>query len=240
MHTPPRFLWNYSGVRGQLWLSWVFGFLRIVDRVSAMRVDEIISCSKNAQKRVKKNYGLETKVIQPFVERERFLNSEPFDGGYYLIISRLNEYKRIDLAVGVFNKSGQRLKIIGQGPVEKKLKERALSNIEFLGYVSESLLNNIILGCRAVIILAEEDFGLTALEAQAAGKPVIAYMKGGVLETVKSGQTGILFDEQTEESLEEALQRFSKISFNQETCRENAENFSKEKFDKLILTYCTA
>lgn len=239
MHTPPRFLWNYSGVTYNKFLNFLFGFLRVLDRISAVRVDEIISCSKNAQKRVRKNYGAETKVIQPFVEKDRFLNKKPFDGGYFLIISRLNDYKKVDLAINVFNKSGMRLKIIGKGPMEGKLKARALSNIEFLGSVNERILNEVILGCRAMIILAEEDFGLTSLEAQAAGKGVVAYKKGGVLETVIEGETGVLFIEQTEEALEEALVKFEGSNISQQKCRENAENFSREKFDQLVLTLCT-
>ncbi|KKQ08830.1 MAG: Glycosyl transferase group 1 [Candidatus Daviesbacteria bacterium GW2011_GWB1_36_5] len=236
MHTPPRFLWNYSGVTYNKFLNFLFGFLRILDRISAIRVDEIISCSNNAQKRVRKNYDVETKVIQPFVEKERFLNKDPFNGGYYLIISRLNDYKKIDLAINVFNKNGNRLRIVGKGPMEERLKEMAQENIDFLGNVSEKLLNEVILGCKAMIILAEEDFGLTSLEAQAAGKGVIAYKKGGVLETVINGETGILFNEQTEKALEEALNKFEKSNFSKQKCMMNARNFSREKFVNPVIS----
>lgn len=233
-HTPPRFLWGFSGERPPAYLTPLLSLLRIYDEVSNTRVDEFLAGSKNACERIKKIYRKDSKILFPFVEVEKF-EGGIFDGGYYLIVSRLNDYKRVDLAVRLFSKHEWNLKIVGIGPQLGKLKMLANENIQFLGSVPESVLVKLLLGCRAVIITAEEDFGLTALEAQASGKGVVAFKKGGCLETVIEGKTGVFFDGQNEKSLRDAIERFEILDIDPKFCRENAKRFTKEKFIKNLL-----
>lgn len=185
--------------------------LRIYDQVSSRRVDHFIAGSENARERIKKVYRMESKVVYPFVDLERFKGIESFDGEYFLIIGRPNKYKRFDLARKACRKLGYPLK-------------------EISGGLSDEMVVQILSGCKAVIIPGIEDFGLTSLEAQALGKPVVAFARGGVLETVVKGKTGILFESQSEDSLKEALTRLDLSKINSKTCIENAENFSREKF----------
>ena len=212
-HTPPRFLWNFSGESVGGILSPYISFLRVYDTISANRVDNWIAGSHNAASRIKKVYHSDAQVLQPFVDLDDFRDLESFDGGYFLMISRLNKYKRVDLAVNVFNHLDARLKIVGVGPDLVALQKMAKPNIEFLGAVPENIKLNLLSGCKALIVTAEEDFGLTPLEAQQCGKPVIAYGRGGALETVINDKTGIFFAEQTVESLRSALDKFARIKF---------------------------
>ncbi|MDO8638775.1 MAG: glycosyltransferase [Candidatus Daviesbacteria bacterium] len=227
-HTPPRFLWGFSGEKKH----WYFNFLQKFDKVSSYRVDSWIAGSKNAQNRIKQVYGFDSKVTYPFVDIEKFKDVVPFDGGYLLVVSRLNAYKRIDLAIKAANQLKMPLKIVGIGPEIGNLQKIAHKNVEFLGMLDEKMLNLVLSGCKALIIAGEEDFGLTSLEAQVLGKPVIAFKKGGALETVLEGETGYLFEEQTVSSLEESLKLLEKNGYNQERCLTQAKKFSKQKFMK--------
>lgn len=231
-HTPPRFLWNFSGETVNPLLQPYLSFLRIYDQMSSKRVDYFIAGSKNAQNRIKKIYQADSKVIYPFVNLSPYQNIATFNGGYFLTISRLNYYKRIDLCIEAASKLKIPLKIIGDGPYKTKLTQIASNNVEFLGRVSEELLIKIIAGCKALIVPAEEDFGLTSLEAQALGKPIIAFGQGGALETVINGETGYLFPEQTTNSLIDSLQLLDKKGYNRKKSLEQAASFSKEKFIK--------
>ena len=149
-----------------------------------------------------------------------------------MIVSRLVPYKKIDLAIRAFNKLGFPLKIIGTGSEERRLRTIANTNIEFLGYLTQNELVGYYSGCRALVFPGIEDFGLTILEAQSVGKPVVAFKGGGALETVKEGKTGLFFNEQNVESLGKAIEQFSKLAFNSKDCIENAERFSFDKFKK--------
>jgi glycosyltransferase involved in cell wall biosynthesis len=231
-HTPPRFLWEFSGDQHHPLLKLLLSYLRIYDQVAGHRVDTWVAGSKNAQSRIKKVYGCDSQIIYPFVDMERFSSVEPFDGGYLLVISRLNKYKRVDLAVKAANLLKVPLKVIGSGPEEDYLKSISGSTVEMLGEVDESTLTMVIAGCQALIVSAEEDFGLTPLEAQAVGKPVIALKKGGALETVIEGETGHFFDDLTIESLIGALDALYKRGYNQKRCKESVRQFSREKFQK--------
>ncbi len=235
-HTPPRFLWNFSGERAPKILNPYLSFLRIYDQISASRVDFWISGSKNCQKRLKKIYHVESSLCQPFVDDLFFSNIETFDGDYYLIISRLNSYKKIDIAIDVFNKNRQKLKVVGIGSQLGELQRKGGKNIEFLGVVSEEILVNLLSGCRALIVAAEEDFGLVALEAQAMGKPVLAFGAGGVKETVLDGETGIFFEEQTAESMKSGLEKLCNMKNNPKRCKNQAGKFTKEKFKDQFLS----
>lgn len=229
-HTPPRFLWGFSGEKVSGILQPYFNFLRRYDLISSKRVDIWVAGSANAQKRIKEVYGADSTVIYPFLDQGCFSNNESFDGGYLLVISRLNRYKRVDLVIKAANKLKVHLKIVGSEPEEGNLRKMAGPNVEFLGQVSDDLLTRLLAGCKALVIAAEEDFGLTPLEAQAFGKPVIAYKKGGVLETVISGETGVFFEEQSVESITCALLELDKMGYHQIKCIKQAKKFSKENF----------
>ncbi|MBI3485805.1 glycosyltransferase [Candidatus Daviesbacteria bacterium] len=234
-HTPPRFLWRFSKQPQNKLLTYLLSYFRIYDQISSSRVDYFIAGSENAKQRIQKIYKQNSLVCFPFVDDKFFNNSQNFDGGYYLMISRLNFYKRVDLAIQVFNNLKKPLKIIGTGPELSNLSKLAKGDVEFLGNASDNLLINFISGAKALIITSEEDFGLTALEAQALGKPVIGFREGGVLETVIENITGVFFDEQTEESLKKTIELFERKKFNREDCINNAKNFSKDKFKQRFL-----
>lgn len=210
-HTPPRFLWHFSSVGNFGIAEVLLTKLRLYDQISANRVDYFIAGSENAKKRIKKIYRQDSKVVYPFVELDRFKNIEVFDGGYFVALGRAAKYKRFDLVKQVCDKLGKEVKIIE-------------------GSLSDEQVVEIMAGCTALIIAAEEDFGISSLEAQALGKPVIAYGKGGVLETVKDGQTGVFFDQQTADSLERVIDKFSRIRINPDKCKQNAQRFRKENF----------
>lgn len=210
-HTPPRFLWHFSG-KGNYGLGEILlTKLRIYDQISAKRADYFIAGSDNARKRIRKVYGAESKVVYPFIDLERFKGVESFDGGYFVVVGRLNKYKMFDLA-------------------RKACKKLRYPLKEVSGGISDEMVVQILAGCKALIIPGNEDFGLSSLEAQALGKPVIAFKAGGVLETVISNKTGIFFDEQTEESLVNAINILESIKIFPKDCLENAANYSKENF----------
>lgn len=230
IHTPPRFLWNFSGEKTPVFLKPIRPLLREFDLISAKRVDYWICGSENCAKKVKEIYKTDSKVLYPFVDTKKFSPDKSFDGSYYLIISRLNKYKKVDIAVRAFNENGKRLIVVGTGPEEKNLKAVALGNIELIGRAGDELLESLISGCKALIITAEEDFGMTSIEAQSSGKSVICFGQGGVLETVKNGKTGIYFDRQSVESLKKAVNEFEESIFIKKNIAENADRFSKDKF----------
>lgn len=259
-NTPPRFLWDtssyidYKSFNSFLWPVYKFllplfvSFLRLHDQVAATRVDYFIANSYNVARRIEKLYKQEPAVIYPFVEIERFnspvdanlaqINANSRDNlralasNFFLIVSRLGGHKRVDLAIKAFNKLGLPLVIIGDGPEKARYQKMAKSNIKFLGRLSDEEVVGFYQGCRAFIYPQIEDFGITALEAQASGTPVIAYREGGALETVIDGRTGIFFDEQTVDSLMEAVKRFERLEFDKDQMVENAQRFSKERFKK--------
>lgn len=224
-HTPPRFLWHFSGEKSYGLLEILLTKLRLYDEVSARRVDHFIAGSKNAGKRIKKVYRRQSKIVYPFVDLDRFKNIENFDGGYFLVLGRSNRYKRVELAIKACQDLDALLKVAGGNWSSESIK-----GVEFLGVLKDQMVVNVLAGCKALIICAEEDFGLTAIEAQALGKPVVAFSRGGALETVIAGKTGILFDEQTVDCLKRALLKLESIKINSEDCRKNAARFSKENF----------
>ncbi len=210
-HTPLRFLWRFSGYSNFGLGEILMTKLRLLDQVSARRVDFFLAGSENARRRIKKVYGVDSKVVYPFIDPERFKGVETFDGGYFVVIGRPNKYKRFDLAKEACKKINIELKVIGGG-------------------LSDEMVVRILAGCRGLIIPGEEDFGLISLEAQALGKPVVAFQKGGVLETVIEGKTGIFFEEQSVESLKNALVKFQSVKINSDDCRQNAKKFDKNHF----------
>ncbi|MFH1527638.1 MAG: glycosyltransferase, partial [Bacteroidota bacterium] len=173
-------------------------------------------------------------VIYPPVNIAKFNLSEK-KGDYFFMAGRLVSYKRFDLAIRAFNKLNLPLKIVGTGPGSAKLRKIAKKNIEFLGLVSDQQLADLYANSKALVFPQEEDLGIVPLEAMASGKPVIAYGAGGALETVIDGQTGLFFNGQSEESIIDAIERFSKIKFDPRICRKRAEEFDIEVFKNKIL-----
>lgn len=261
INTPPRFLWpvslNFSpqlyianflhklpfGTRtlSKLLLKPILTLLRMHDFAAAQRIDYLIGNSKNVAWRIQKVYNREADYIHPFVELERFGKSvaQESQSDYFLIVSRLTEHKRIDLAVEAFNELGLPLKIIGTGPARASLEKSARSNVEFLGYVSDAEVVEYLYNCRAFVYPQEEDFGITALEAQAAGKPVIAFGAGGALETVVEGETGLFFYPQTKDALVDVLRKFDAMTFDREKIVRHVQHFSRDRFKQEMEDYVT-
>lgn len=237
--TPARFLWDYHTYVAREGLSRLVRLivplflynLRLWDRLAADRVDQFVAISRVVQQRIRKFYHREAEVIYPPIDGKRFSLSQK-QGDYYLIISRLVPYKRIDLAVEAFNQLGLPLWIIGDGRDRRVLEAMAAPNVRFLGRVHDEEVGDYLSGCRAFIFPGEEDFGIAPLEAQAAGRPVIAYAGGGALETLIEGTTGLFFHEATPESLAEAVMRFDAVHFDPVTIREHALRFDRAAFQR--------
>jgi len=247
-HTPTRYLWHQVNIANNKlgWLTrkiapYVLNYLRVFDYLSAQRVDYFMANSKAVKDRIKKYYRRDSDILYPPVDISRFNISKETED-YFLIVSRLEPHKSVDLAISAFNDLGIPLKIIGAGSEYENLKSMAKKNIEFLGEISDEEVERYISKCKAFIFPQEEDFGITALEAQACGRPVVAFRKGGALETVVDGKTGVFFDEQTAPCLAEAIRNFDNIKFDVQEIRNQAEKFSEENFMKnlsnLIDKYC--
>lgn len=243
-YTPMRYLWALPDLyfkRDKKITNLFFSFfsqrLKAWDLSSNDNVDHFIGISRYISQRIKRYYDREAEVIYPPVDINQFFISSNIKN-YYLIVSALVPYKRVDLAILAFNKLGYSLVIVGRGPEEKRLKKIAHSNISFLGWQSQQTLPKLLSECKAFIFPGEEDFGIAPLEAMACGRPVIAYAKGGALETV-TPQTGIFFHEQTEASLISAVQIYErkKDTFQPKKMRTQAELFSKEIFIAKLKTY---
>lgn len=240
IHSPMRYAWNlyfsyFAPERLSPFSRWlippIIHRLRTWDTASAARVDRFVANSANVARRVGKYYRREADVIPPPVDTEFYkLDNAIPRGDYHLVVSALVPYKRIDLAVEAFNRSGAPLKIVGSGPEYRALRKRARANVEFLGAAGGEDLRRLYQGAAAFLLPGEEDFGIATLEAQACGTPVIAYGRGGSLETVVPGATGFLFNEPTVAGLLGALDKFRTFACNRETIRSNAMRFSREKF----------
>jgi len=243
-HTPPRFLYGYpsESSRRNIWYYKPFvtildHILRIWDFNTARKPNYIIANSQNVKKRIKKFYRREATVIYPPVEI-RTWNLELGTwkhGDYFLIVSRLSAYKNIDIVIKAFNELKLNLKIVGVGREEKNLKELAGPTVELLGFTDDNQLAKLYSGCQAFIYTtSDEDFGITPLEANSFGKPVIAFRSGGVIETMIEGKTALFFDELSPPSLIEVIRKFREggNSWNADLIRQNSKRFSKERFKK--------
>jgi glycosyltransferase involved in cell wall biosynthesis len=247
IHSPIRYAWNqYFAYFSPDKLSFfsrkfippVMHRLRVWDESSAARVDHFVANSDNVARRIMKYYRREADVIHPAADTEFFRPAADMPkSGDYLIVSALVPYKRIDLAIDAFNSSGEKLKIVGTGPDFKKLRKRARPNISFLGQVPAEELRALYRKARALLLPGEEDFGITALEAQACGTPVVAFGRGGALESILPGQTGLFFPELTVSSLRAALDKFRGLKFNETAIRSNAERFSRRAFRAKLAAY---
>jgi len=214
----------------------VISYLRVWDSSSSNRVDDFIAISNTVAQRIERYYRRESTVIRPPVDTSFFVPGSE-QGDFFLVVSAFVPYKRVDVIVRAFNELGVPLKIVGDGPLRRKIQGEANRNIEFLGEVSDSKLRELYQRCRALIFAGVEDFGLAPLEAQSAGRPVIAYGAGGLLETVIDWKTGIFFKEQTPAAVVDAVKTFHGVGFESQVIREHAVQFGIESFEQKIKDY---
>lgn len=241
-HTPMRYSWEFYYEYANNWdmkkikknmLKYFINYIRVWDNVSSNRVDYFIANSQNVARRIWKHYRRESVVIHPPV-RCKLFNISDIDEDYFLILSRLVPYKKVDLAVKAFNELGLPLVVIGDGVERQKLESMAKDNIKFLGRQPDSVIKEYYSKCRAFLFPGDEDFGITPLEAQASGRPVIAFGKGGALETVVENESGVFFEKQTVESLKYAVKKFENIKFDKQIIRKHAEEFDEDIFKQKI------
>lgn len=241
--TPTRYLWSgyHDYFRNPLFrvlTTPIISYLRAWDKIASTRPDFYIAISKEVQERIKKYYNRYSEVVYPPLTFSaevgnnpvRRVIASPRQDGYFLVVSRLVPYKRIDIAIEAFNKLKLPLKIIGSGVEKQRLKNMAGPTIEFLGNLTDKQLVSYYRDCIALVFPSLEDFGLTVLEAQSFGKPVIAFRGGGALETVIEGKTGEFFYPQTAEGLINKLKKFNHSRYNKKDCLEQANKFNKERF----------
>ena len=235
-HSPMRYIWDqyeqYFGAGRASFvvctgMNYFLAGLRRWDVETAKDVGHFIANSRTVQARILKIYGRESTVIYPPVDVSSFELSSR-DEGYFLAVSALVPYKRLDVAIEAFNRLRKRLVIVGSGPEERSLRALAGGTIEFAGWADERDLKQYYAGCRALIFPGVEDFGIVPVEAMACGKPVIALAKGGALETVVEGTTGLFFSDQTPESLAQAVDQFEKLKFDGRAMRIHAARFERE------------
>lgn len=236
-HAPMRFAWTPRSymkeervsMMTRTLLAPVFHYLRTWDALAAMRVDYYLANSRSVAQRIRKFYRRDCDVVHPPVETSRFGISPEVDD-YYLMVTRLAPYKRLDLAVQACTRLNRPLKIVGAGRYANELKKIAGPSIEFMGRVSDKALPDLLARAKAYIMPGEEDFGIAPVEANASGRPVIAYAMGGALDSQIDGVTGVLFEDPTVESLIDAIERADAIDFDPQVIRAHAQTFDTECF----------
>ena len=246
--TPTRFLWQYPAYRRREGIGrWANALLqpiltwqRMFDRLAADRVDYFIAISREVQARIRKFYRRESVIIHPPVDTERFVPGDGPPEEYYLVVSRLIPYKRVDLAVQACTQLGVPLFVVGEGRDRKALERMAGPTVRFLGRVSEQTLVQLMQRARAFIFPGLEDFGIAPVEAMACGRPVIAYAGGGALDTVIPGETGEFFHEQTPEALASVLATFDPGRYDPLRCRAQAERFATPVFQRKMRAFVEA
>jgi len=244
--TPMRYAWDfyheyfnqakYNGASKYI-IPFFINYLRTWDVISAHRVNYYIAISNYVKKKIKKYYNCESDVIYPPVNTSFYLPSDSKPDKYFLIVSRLVPQKKIDIAIKAFNTLGFPLIIIGTGPEEKYLKSISKQNIQFLGWQPDEVVKKYYAECRAFLLPGEEEFGITPLEVQSCGRPVIAFAKGGAKETVINNQTGILFYPQTPSALKDVILNFDDSKFDPKTIRNHSLKFSKDNFKTNLKNY---
>jgi len=250
--TPTRYVWNFDAYAEQeaipsaikSALRPLIAALRRWDYRAAQRVGHFIAISGAVQARIRRHYNRDAVIIHPPIDLSAFRSASdatrgapPVNGDYYLIVSRLIPYRRIDLAVHAFNQLGLPLVIAGSGRDRARLGALAGPTITFLGRVPDADLPGLFTGCLAYILPGEEDFGIAPVRAQAAGRPVIAYGAGGALDTVIEGKTGTFFHEPTPEALAAAVRAFDADSIDPAACRDNAQRFAASVFKRKLARF---
>jgi glycosyltransferase involved in cell wall biosynthesis len=242
-HSPSRFLWGDESyltparipptVRRAMDIG--FARLRRIDRRAAAELDVVVANSRAVAGRIEAIWERTAQVVYPPIQTERFHPASPAEiEPFALVVSRLVPHKRIDLAIDACTATGRPLRIVGSGPAESQLRRRAGPSVEFLGQRSDPETADLMRRCRMFILPGQEDFGITAVEAQAAGRPVVAFRGGGALESVIDGETGLLFDRQDAASLARALDAAERTPWSAETCRANAMRFTTPRFKEEI------
>jgi glycosyltransferase involved in cell wall biosynthesis len=245
-HTPMRYVWDryddYFGpgrLQGlaRLAVPVVAEGLRAWDVATASRVHHFAANSRYVAARIDRYYGREAEVIPPLVDTDFFTPGADAPGEYDLVVSALAPYKRLDLVMDAYRGTGRRLKVVGSGPEEARLRALASRETEFLGQVGDDRLRELYRGCRAVIMAGVEDFGIVPLEAMACGRPAIVFAEGGGPESVVPGRTGLVFDRATPEALREAVFSLDELSFDRLTLRAQAEAHGPEVFAGRIRSF---
>jgi len=240
-HSPMRYIWDHyhlyrsqAGLFKRLFMAVIFHYLRIWDQTSSLRTDKYLANSRFVAKRIKKYYNRDSTILYPPVAVHEFAPVDADElGDYYLWAGQLVRYKRPDIAIEAFCRTGQKLVVIGDGEERKALEKISGDNITFLGNAPFCDLKHHFARCKALIFPGEEDFGIVPVEVQAAGRPVIAFGKGGVLDTVIDGRTGILFPDCSVDGLVAAIEKFESSGLAQNCtadCVANAARFSEDKF----------
>lgn len=246
-HSPPRYIWgleeaylqstSHNGRGFRKLFSAILPRLRAFDRARAQKVDRFIANSRCVQERILRCYGRKSVVICPPVDVDGFDATRPRED-FFLVVSALVPYKRVDLAVEACSRLGRRLVVIGTGPEMGELKRRASPHVSFLGWQPGPVVRDHFERCRALLFPGIEDFGITPCEAQAAGAPVIAFAAGGALETVRDGITGIFFETQTVAALADCIRRFDALPpFAAEVCRANVEHLRPARFRRNVRAF---
>jgi glycosyltransferase involved in cell wall biosynthesis len=236
--TPPRFLWGFdSDTAARAMPSYERPLaklaklvLRPIDRRTARRVNLFLASSRVIADRIRATYGRESEVVHPPVDTRRFADLPVRDDGFLLIVSRLNAYKRIDYVIDACNARELPLVIAGTGPWEQRLRARSGSTVRMLGAVSDAEVARLMSTCTAFVLPGEEDFGIAAVEAMAAGKPVLALGRGGATETIVDGVTGVLYDDITPRSFLRATEQLTSRRWDPDVARERARRFDKTRF----------
>ncbi len=236
--SPMRYAWDMYpdylasvGWLGRALMRPAMHYMRLWDFATAARVDYFATISAHTRKRIAKYYRREAEILYPPVDTQRFR-----PGGqrrdFYLVVGATEAYKRVDLAIEAFNRLGRPLVVIGKGPEDRRLRRLARPNVTFLGAQPDEVLREHYASCRALIFPGEEDFGIVPVECMASGRPVIAYRRGGALDTVREGETGLFFREQTVDSLVDAVRRYESLErdFSPERIAEHARGFDREHF----------
>ena len=244
-HTPIRYVWDdchkyieefgYNSLI-KFFIPFFTNYIRLWDEAACSRPDFYLANSKTTKRRIQKYYRRPAKVVYPPIKTALFSPSEK-QKDYFFAVGRFLPYKRFDLIVKAFNRLGLPLKIVGGGPQENELRALAKKNIEFEGFVSEERLRYLYAHCQAFLFPQEEDFGIVACEAMAAGRPVIAYKAGGALEMIEDGKTGVFFEKQKVADLMEAVGRFQKIKFDSRYIRQRILEFDETIFRQKIKNF---
>ncbi len=243
--TPTRYLWDFRhyaqrediGRAGQALLQPILSYLRLWDRLAADRVDHFIAISRTVKERIARLYRRDSVVIHPPVDTERFCPADGRLDDYYLIVSRLVPYKRVDLAVRAMTKLDRPLLVVGEGRDQASLEKMAGPSVTFAGRVSDQELVSLLASCRAFIFPGLDDFGIAPVETMASGRPVIAFAGGGALDSVVEGETGLFFHHQTPEDLAAAIERFEALDFDSTAIRRHAERFGRPVFEKKLTAF---
>ena len=264
VHSPARYLWDRThdvleqagkGILGPLkhiYLEHVFHKLRIWDSESAARADVILAASKEVQRRIELYWRRESTVVHPPIDdfwfrkhearNKEVIRQQMQHPEYFLVVSTLVPYKRIELAIEACNKLGMHLKIVGEGPDRKRLErlnnqQSGTNYVSFYGYRSSDELRDLYTGAKATIVPGDEDFNLVALESMACGTPVIAFGAGGPLETIVEGKTGEFFMDPNSESLQEVIKKYDQKMYSIDTCKERAATFSRAAFENQLYSH---